>query len=171
MRKKPIVSIIMGSDSDLEVMKESSLVLEGFGIAHEVKILSAHRSPKLTSAFAEKAAGKGIKVIIAGAGGAAHLAGVVASHTTIPVIGVPMDTKALKGIDSLLSTVQMPSGIPVATVAIGKTGAKNAAILAAEILSLGDQALKKKLIAHKKSLVKIVKEKNKLLCQKPRCLK
>jgi len=171
MKNKPVVSIIMGSDSDLEVMRESSLVLKGFGIAHEVKILSAHRSPELTSVFAKKAGGKGIKVIIAGAGGAAHLAGVVASHTTIPVIGVPMDTKALKGIDSLLSTVEMPSGIPVATVAIGKTGAKNAAILAVEILALGDPALEKKLISHKKSLVKSVKEKNKLLCRKPRCLK
>jgi len=171
MKNKPVVSIIMGSDSDLEVMRESSLVLKGFGIAHEVKILSAHRSPELTSVFAKKAGGKGIKVIIAGAGGAAHLAGVVASYTTIPVIGVPMDTKALKGIDSLLSTVEMPSGIPVATVAIGKTGAKNAAILAVEILALGDPALEKKLISHKKSLVKSVKEKNKLLCRKPRCLK
>ena len=171
MSKKPIVSIIMGSDSDLAVMKESSLVLKDFGIAHEVKILSAHRSPELTSVFAKKCAGRGIKIIIAGAGGAAHLAGVVASLTTIPVIGVPMDTKALKGIDSLLSIVQMPSGIPVATVAIGKTGAKNAAILAVEILSIADPALSKKLSLHKKSLVKSVKEKNKLLCRKPKCLK
>ncbi len=157
------VSVIMGSDSDLDVMKETSKVLKGFGISHEVKILSAHRSPEITSAFAKNAAKRGIKVIIAGAGGAAHLAGVVASHTTLPVIGVPMDTKSLKGIDSLLSTVQMPSGVPVATVAIGRTGAKNAAILAAEILGLNHSGLRKKLEIHKKKLINSVKEKNKKL--------
>ena len=144
----------MGSDSDLETMKET--------------ILSAHRSPDMASDFAKGAAKKDTKVIIAAAGGAAHLAGVIASHTTLPVIGVPMDTKALKGIDSLLSTVQMPAGIPVATVAIGKAGAKNAAILAAEILGINDDTLRKKLKAHKKELVATVKKKNKALCRKQR---
>lgn len=160
MTKKPQVSVIMGSDSDLETMREATDILKELGITHEVKILSAHRSPGMTSLFAKNAERRGIKVIIAGAGGAAHLAGVVASHTTLPVIGVPMHTKILKGIDSLLSTVQMPSGVPVATVAIGKTGAKNAGLLAAEILSVGDKTLKNKLKAHKKKLVASVKEKN-----------
>jgi len=157
------VAVIMGSETDLSVMRECVNLLKGFGITHEVKILSAHRSPEMTSKFAKGADKKGIKVIIAGAGGAAHLAGVVASLTTLPVIGVPMDTKALKGIDSLLSTVQMPAGIPVATVAIGSSGAKNAAILAAEILSINKSALKKKLKNHRKKLVNSVKEKNKRL--------
>ena len=163
MAKKVQVSVIMGSDSDLNVMKETAHLLKELGVSYEVKILSAHRSPKMTSDFAEKAEKKGIKVIIAGAGGAAHLAGVIAGHTTLPVIGVPMDTKALKGIDSLLSTVQMPSGIPVATVAIGKSGAKNAAILATEILALNNASLRKKLKLHKAKLIKGVKLKNKRL--------
>lgn len=161
--EKPVVSVIMGSDSDLETMTEAVKVLKKFNIPHEVKILSAHRSPELTSVFAKAAETRGVKVIIAGAGGAAHLAGVVASLTTLPVIGVPMETKTLKGIDSLLSTVQMPSGIPVATVAIGKTGAKNAGILAAEILGITDSRIKAKLKAHKKELVETVKAKNKCL--------
>ncbi|MCQ9207216.1 MAG: 5-(carboxyamino)imidazole ribonucleotide mutase [Omnitrophica bacterium] len=163
MTKKPEVAVIMGSDSDLDTMKDATVLLKEFGIGHEVKILSAHRSPALTSEYAKKAEKKGIKVIIAGAGGAAHLAGVVASHTTLPVIGVPMDTKALKGIDSLLSTVQMPSGIPVATVAIGKAGAKNAGILAAQILGIGNPVLRKKLKAYKNKLVNTVKAKNEKL--------
>ena len=168
MTGKAEVAVIMGSDSDLDTMTETTRLLEEFGIPYEVKILSAHRSPRMTSDFAEKASERGIKVIIAGAGGAAHLAGVVASHTTLPVIGVPMETKALKGIDSLLSTVQMPAGIPVATVAIGKAGAKNAAILAAEILGINDDTLRNKLKTHKKELVTTVKKKNKGLCQKLR---
>ena len=161
MLKKPLVSVIMGSDSDLGVMKETLHLLQEFVIPYEVKILSAHRSPQLASRFAKTAERRGVKIIIAGAGGAAHLAGVIASYTTLPIIGVPMDTKALKGIDSLLSTVQMPSGVPVATVAIGAAGAKNAAILAAEILSLNDKALKKKLKLQKKKLVDAIKKKNK----------
>jgi len=161
MTKKPVVSIIMGSDSDLSTMEETIALLGRFGIPYEVKILSAHRSPGMTSLFATKAKSRGIKLIIAAAGGAAHLAGVIASHTTLPIIGVPMDTKALKGIDSLLATVQMPSGVPVATVAIGKPGAKNAAILAAQILSLNDNTLQRKLKTLKKELVESVKEKNK----------
>ena len=165
MKNKPIVSVIMGSDSDLDTMKETMHFLKEFGIPYEVKILSAHRSPGMASTFAKTAEKRGIKIVIAAAGGAAHLAGVIASHTILPVIGVPMDTKALKGIDSLLSTVQMPSGIPVATVAIGKAGAKNAAILAAQILGLNDPLLKKGLKTLKKELIKVVKNKNKTLKQ------
>jgi len=161
MAKKPLISIVMGSDSDFDTMKEAMDILAFFGIPHEVKILSAHRSPGLTSYFAKTAEKRGVKIVIAGAGGAAHLAGVIASLTSLPVIGVPMDTKALKGIDSLLSTVQMPAGIPVATVAIGKPGAKNAGILAVEILALENAVLRKKLKVHKKGLIKSVKEKNK----------
>jgi len=163
MIKKPLVSVIMGSDSDLDVMKETMYLLRKFDISYEPKILSAHRSPKMTVEFANAAEKKGVKIIIAGAGAAAHLAGVVASCTTLPVIGVPMDTKALKGIDSLLSTVQMPSGVPVATVAIGKSGAKNAAILAAEILALSDSSLRKKLKIFKRELAGAVRKKNKRL--------
>lgn len=160
MPKKKKVAIVMGSDSDLPTMAETTKVLEEYGIGYEVKILSAHRSPEDTAAFAKTARSKGFAVIIAAAGGAAHLAGVIASHTTLPVIGVPMETKELKGIDSLLSTVQMPSGVPVATVAIGKTGAKNAAILALEILAVTDRSAEKKLENLKKALVESVRSKN-----------
>lgn len=150
----------MGSDSDMEVMKEAAKTLDKFGIPYEIRILSAHRSPDMTSGFAKSARKKGIKVIIAGAGGAAHLAGIVAAHTTLPVIGVPMEGK-LNGLDSLLSTVQMPSGVPVATVAVGKAGAVNAAILAAEIMALSNKGIEKKLDDHKKGLARSVVEKNK----------
>jgi len=166
MIKKPTVSVIMGSDSDLPVMKGAIDVLDKFGIPHEVKVLSAHRSPKEVKNFAENARRNSIEVIIAGAGGAAHLAGVIASLTTLPVIGVPMETKHLKGIDSLFSTVQMPSGIPVATMAIGSAGAKNAGILAAQILALNNKALEKKLDMHKKELISEIKRKNKSLNKK-----
>lgn len=159
--KKLRVAIIMGSDSDLMTMNEAANVLQDYGIRYEIKILSAHRSPDDTVKFAKSARSKGFAVIIAGAGGAAHLAGVVASHTTLPVIGVPMETKELKGIDSLLSTVQMPSGVPVATVAIGKTGAKNAAILALEILGVTDKGVEKKLDNLKRSLIESIRSKNK----------
>jgi phosphoribosylaminoimidazole carboxylase PurE protein len=162
MKKKPLVSIIMGSDSDLPVMTEASAALKKFGIAHEVKIFSAHRSPDKTASFAKSAKKRGIKVIIAGAGGAAHLAGVVAAHTTLPVIGVPMESK-LDGLDSLLSTVQMPSGVPVATVAIGKAGAANAGILAAEIIGISNSAINKKIEQHKKELVRKIDAKNRKL--------
>lgn len=160
MKKRPLVAIIMGSDSDLSVMSEAAKVLDENKISYAVKILSAHRSPEDTAEFARSARGNGFKVIIAGAGGAAHLAGVTASLTTLPVIGVPMETKELKGIDSLFSVVQMPSGIPVAAVTIGKTGAKNAAILALEILSLSDKRIEKSLGAFKKSLADHVRKKN-----------
>lgn len=146
------VAIIMGSQSDLETMNEAAYILKKFGIGYEMKVLSAHRAPKEVVKFSTNSHKKGIKVIIAGAGGAAHLAGVIASHTTLPVIGVPMDTRSLAGIDSLLSTVQMPAGVPVATVAIGKSGAKNAGILAAQILALSDRALSAKLSDYKKEL-------------------
>jgi len=151
----------MGSDSDLPVMGEAEKILDDFGVPYERKILSAHRSPDDVARFAKGAKKNGIRVIIAGAGGAAHLAGVVASLTTVPVIGVPMETKELKGIDSLFSIVQMPSGVPVATVTIGRTGAKNAAILAIEILSLQDKKLEKKLENFKKKLAEAVRKKNK----------
>jgi len=157
---KPLVSIVMGSDSDLEVMREAAKALEEFGIAYEMDITSAHRSPARTSEFARQAADRGIKVIIAGAGGAAHLAGVIAAETTLPVIGVPMPSSSLQGLDALLATVQMPAGIPVATLAIGKAGATNAGILAAQILALSDPAIAEKLIAHKEKLARSVEEKS-----------
>lgn len=160
MNKKPLIAIIMGSDSDLPTMGEAAKVLDENKIPYEVKILSAHRSPEDTAKFARLARKNGLKVIIAGAGGAAHLAGVVASLTTLPVIGVPMETNELKGLDSLFSIVQMPSGIPVATVTIGKTGAKNAAILALQILSLSDKRIEKNLEAFKASLAAFVRKKN-----------
>ncbi len=163
MTKQPLVSIVMGSDSDLEVMREAAKALDDFGIAYEMDITSAHRSPARTSEFARQAAGRGIKVIIAGAGGAAHLAGVIAAETTLPVIGVPMPSSPLQGLDALLATVQMPAGIPVATLAIGKAGATNAGILAAQILALSDPALARKIIEHKEKLARGVEEKSKKL--------
>lgn len=158
---RPKVAIIMGSTSDLPVMSEAENMLKSFGLRSEVKVLSAHRTPLATINYAVSARQKGIKVIIAGAGGAAHLAGVIAAHTILPVIGVPMTTTHLKGIDSLFSTVQMPSGVPVATMAIGKSGAKNAAILAAEVLALEDEKLHKKLLQFKKKLAASIKKKTK----------
>jgi phosphoribosylaminoimidazole carboxylase PurE protein len=161
MPKKPLVAVIMGSDSDLPVMKEASKILSDFNIPFELKVLSAHRSPDLAAKFAKSAREKGLKVIIAGAGGAAHLAGVIASHTTLPVIGVPIESKYLKGIDSLFSTVQMPGGIPVSCMSIGKSGAKNAAIAAAEILGTSDRKVQKALEGFKKGMEKKIKKKNK----------
>src|SRR5213082_2818042 len=160
---KPVVSIVMGSDSDLEIMREAGKALEGFGIAYELDVTSAHRSPDRTAEYARRAAGRGVRVIIAGAGGAAHLAGVIAAHTTLPVIGVPIPSTSLNGMDSLLATVQMPAGIPVATVAIGKPGATNAGILAAQIIGLADEAIAKKLEAHKAKLAAGVEEKSRKL--------
>jgi 5-(carboxyamino)imidazole ribonucleotide mutase len=160
---KPQVSIVMGSDSDLDIMREAGKALEEFGIQYEIDVTSAHRSPDRTADYARKVAGRGIKVIIAGAGGAAHLAGVIAAHTTLPVIGVPIPSTSLNGMDSLLATVQMPAGIPVATVAIGKPGATNAGILAAQIIGLASAAVDKKLTAHKEKLADGVEEKSKKL--------
>lgn len=162
-KRNPIVAVIMGSDSDLPTMKETSIILSEFKVPFEIKILSAHRSPELTTKYVKAAYNKGIKVIIAGAGAAAHLAGVIASHTTLPVIGVPMETTHLKGIDSLFSTVQMPGGIPVACMSIGKSGAKNAALLALQILALNNIKIRNNLVSYKKGLVKSVVKKNKKL--------
>ncbi len=163
MSAKPLVAIVMGSDSDLEIMREAGKALEEFGIAYEMDVTSAHRSPARTSHFARSAAERGIKVIIAGAGGAAHLAGVIAAETTLPVIGVPIPSTSLGGLDSLLATVQMPAGIPVATVAVGKAGATNAGILAAQMLALGDPELAHKMKGHKEKLARGVEEKSKKL--------
>ena len=160
---KALVSIVMGSDSDLEIMREAAKALEEFGITYEIDITSAHRSPDRTADYARKAAGRGVRVIIAGAGGAAHLAGVIAAHTTLPVIGVPIPSTSLQGMDSLLATVQMPAGIPVATVAIGKPGATNAGILAAQIMGVADVSIAKKLEAYKEKLARGVEEKSKKL--------
>jgi phosphoribosylamine--glycine ligase len=158
---QPRVAIVMGSDSDLSIMNEASAVLKEFGIPHEIQVMSAHRSPEIVSRFMSNAQSRGYQVIIAGAGGAAHLAGVCAAHTTLPVIGVPIDSTSLQGLDALLATVQMPAGIPVATVAVGKAGARNAGILAAQILSLSDKTLAEKLEKFKKQLADGVVEKNK----------
>ncbi len=158
-----IVSIVMGSDSDLEIMREAAKALDEFGVAYEMDVTSAHRSPDRTADYARKAAGRGIRVIIAGAGGAAHLAGVIAAHTTLPVIGVPIPSTSLNGMDSLLAIVQMPAGIPVATVAIGKPGATNAGILAAQILGLADKAIAAKLDAYKEKLASGVEQKSQKL--------
>ena len=164
MKKKP-VAIVMGSDSDLPIMQEAIKILEEFKVGYEITIASAHRSPDLTAAFAKNAAQKGHEVIIAGAGAAAHLAGVIASKTTLPVIGVPIDSSSLKGLDSLLSTVQMPGGVPVAGMAIGKAGAKNAAIYAVQILALKYPELKKKLTHYKKRLASGIAQKARQLSQ------
>ena len=150
MKTRPRVGILMGSDSDWPVMGQAAKTLENFGVPWEARVLSAHRSPELLRRYATTAASRGLKTIIAGAGGAAHLAGVIAAHTTLPVIGVPINSKSLKGLDSLLSTVQMPSGVPVATVAIDQ--AANAAILAVQYLALGDRRLQRALLAHKRRL-------------------
>jgi phosphoribosylaminoimidazole carboxylase PurE protein len=148
---KPIVSVVMGSESDLGIVKETLEILKNFRIAFEAKVLSAHRTPKELINYVEDCPKRGIKVFIAAAGGAAALAGVIAAHATLPVIGIPIETKTLKGLDSLLSTVQMPSGIPVACVAIGKSGARNAALLAAEILGIGDKKIAAQLAAYRKA--------------------
>jgi 5-(carboxyamino)imidazole ribonucleotide mutase len=141
----PLVAIIMGSTSDWETMRHAAEMLEKFSVAHECRVVSAHRTPELMAQFAREAAGRGIQVIIAGAGGAAHLPGMVAAQTPLPVLGVPVESKVLRGVDSLLSIVQMPAGIPVATLAIGEAGAKNAGLLAVSILALQDAELRKAL--------------------------
>jgi phosphoribosylaminoimidazole carboxylase PurE protein len=154
---------VMGSDSDLDIMRDAAKTLEEFGIEYEIDVTSAHRSPERTAEYARKAAARGVRVIIAGAGGAAHLAGVIAAHTSLPVIGVPIPSTSLQGMDSLLATVQMPAGIPVATVAIGKPGATNAGILAAQILAVSSEPLARKLGEHKKKLANSVDEKSRKL--------
>ncbi|MDI6774594.1 MAG: 5-(carboxyamino)imidazole ribonucleotide mutase [Verrucomicrobiota bacterium] len=150
---KPVeVALVMGSDSDWPTVKEAAVALKDFGIACEAQVISAHRTPDRAAEFAKKAAGRGIKVIIAAAGGAAHLGGALAAHTTLPVIGLPIKSGALNGIDALLAIVQMPAGIPVATVTLGSAGPVNAAVLAAEVLALGNAGLRRKLDAYKKRL-------------------
>lgn len=157
---KPVVGIVMGSDSDAPVMSEASRVLKEFGVAHEMVIASAHRSPRRTMLYASHAEKRGLKILICGAGHAAHLAGVVAAHTTVPVIGVPIDSSSLKGLDSILSTIQMPGGVPVAAMAIGKAGAVNAGLLAVEILAVSNGTLRKKLGVYRKKLERQIAQKD-----------
>ena len=157
---KSLISIIMGSDSDLPTMKYAIEIIEEFSIPYEIKVISAHRTPDLMFEYAESAKSRGIKVIIAGAGGSAHLPGMTAAKTVLPVIGVPVESKSLKGIDSLLSIVQMPKGVPVATVAIGSSGAANAGILAAQIIGLMDEKIQEKIQQKRKNIEKIIKSIN-----------
>ena len=160
---KPLIGILMGSDSDLSVMEEASKILNNFGIGHEIIVSSAHRSPERTRKYVTGASKRGIKILIAGAGAAAHLAGVVAAETTLPVIGVPIGSSPLNGLDALLSTTQMPGGVSVAGMAIGKAGAKNAGVLAVQILALNDKNLHKKLLKFKKNQAKEVERKSRAL--------
>lgn len=165
MSKTPLVSIVMGSQSDLETLQQAADIFKEFGVPYEMRIISAHRTPDAAHRFALSAEERGIKLIIAGAGKAAHLAGVMASLTILPVIGVPMTTSDLGGLDSLLSTVQMPGGIPVATVAIGKAGAKNAALLAVAILAQQDKELRSRLVAYREEMTRTVEEADRALCK------
>ena len=158
MKNQPLVAIVMGSQSDLDILKEAATVLMEFGVRHELRVISAHRTPEIAREFAISAKDRGLKVIIAGAGKAAHLAGVLASMTILPVIGVPMPTSDLGGLDSLLSTVQMPGGIPVPTVAIGKAGAKNAALFAVAVLALANDDLQARLVAYRERMAREVAE-------------
>jgi 5-(carboxyamino)imidazole ribonucleotide mutase len=160
--KQPValVGIVMGSDTDYPVMSEAGKTLEKFGVPYEIEVVSAHRTPARAHEYATTAVARGLKVVIAAAGGAAHLAGVMAANTTLPVIGVPMATNTLGGLDALLATVQMPAGIPVASMAIDKAGAVNAAIFAAQILAASDSEMARKLVAHKEELVRSVAQKN-----------
>jgi len=163
----PVVSVAMGSDSDFPIMSEAIKVLEDFRVPYEVFLTSAHRSPERTTSFAKNAAKRGIKVIIVGAGAAAHLAGVIASQTLLPVIGIPIDATALGGIDALLSIAQMPGGVPVATMAVGKAGAKNAALLAVRILAVEDNGLEKKLRVFIQNMAREIEKKQEhLTCRK-----
>jgi phosphoribosylaminoimidazole carboxylase PurE protein len=166
MPKEPLVGIVMGSDSDWPVMQNCVETLKRFEIPHEVSVRSAHRTPDDCAAYAKQASSRGLKVLIAAAGGAAHLAGVIAAHTVLPVIGVPISATPLQGVDSLYSTVQMPPGIPVATVAIGDFGAVNAAILAAQMLALQDEDMRARLTAYKAEMVEKVGKKNQALLEK-----
>ena len=157
----PVVAILMGSDSDLPTMAECARVLEDYKVPYDIRVLSAHRSPEEAAAYAREAAERGLRVIIAGAGGAAHLAGAMAAHSTLPVIGVPLDSSPLGGFDALLATVQMPPGVPVSTMGVGKSGATNAGILAVQIIALADDALATKLTEYKAKLEVTVAEKSK----------
>jgi phosphoribosylamine--glycine ligase len=156
---KALVGIVMGSDSDLPIMEEAKKALAEFGIPSEMTVASAHRTPKKAHDYSSTARERGIKVLIAGAGGAAHLAGVLAASTTLPVIGVPIDATSLNGLDALLSTVQMPPGVPVATVSVGKWGGRNAGILAAQMIGIADEGIAAKLVEFKEKMAKSVEEK------------
>lgn len=160
----PVVGIIMGSDSDLPTMQDAAAVLDEFGVPYEMKIVSAHRTPDMMAKYGKTAHTRGIRIIIAGAGGAAHLPGMTASHTPLPVIGVPIRTKSMDGLDSLLSIAQMPAGVPVATVAVGN--GKNAGLLAVEMLAMTDLALQKKILGYKKKMAKESAAKNAVLKNK-----
>jgi phosphoribosylaminoimidazole carboxylase PurE protein len=163
VRAKPRVGILMGSDSDLEVMRETEKRLDYFGIAYETRIMSAHRTPDKAAKYAGNAQQRGLEVIIAGAGAAAHLAGAIAANTTLPVIGIPIDSSSLKGLDALLATVQMPAGIPVATMAIGKAGAANAGIFAAQMVARKDSRVAAKLAEFKKEMAAGVEDRDRKL--------
>jgi phosphoribosylaminoimidazole carboxylase PurE protein len=166
-KEKVLVSVVMGSDSDLPIMTEAAKILEEFTIGHELILTSAHRTPERTTKFAKAAAKRGVKVIIVGAGAAAHLAGVIAAQTPLPVIGIPIDATSLHGLDALLSTIQMPGGVPVACMAIGKAGAKNAALFAIRILALADKSIDSKLSAHIQKMAREVEKKQEnLSCRK-----
>jgi 5-(carboxyamino)imidazole ribonucleotide mutase len=158
MSVDPLVAVVMGSKSDWEAMRETAGTLAEFGVPHELRVLSAHRTPAETAAYASRAEERGIEVIIAAAGGAAHLAGVMAAHTIVPVLGVPMESAALKGLDSLLSTVQMPGGVPVGTLGIGKAGAKNAALLAVAMLAVSHPEYREKLRSYRAAQARKVLE-------------
>ncbi len=161
--KQPKVGILMGSDSDLEVMREAEKRLDSFGIVYETRIMSAHRTPEIAAKYAAGAERRGLEIIICGAGAAAHLAGAIAAHTTLPVIGIPIDSSSLKGLDALLATVQMPAGIPVATMAIGKAGAANAGIFAAQIVGRTDAKVAAKLVQFKKDMASAVEARDRKL--------
>jgi len=161
LMSKPVVGILMGSDSDLPIMQEAAAMLQEFGVEYEMTIASAHRTPKKVLEYGVGAERRGIKVIIAGAGWAAHLAGVIASHTTLPVIGVPIDSSPLKGLDALLATVQMPGGVPVATMSIGKSGAKNSGVFAAQIIATSDVKIANRLKVFRVEMERDVEEKAK----------
>lgn len=156
--EKPLVGIVMGSASDRSIMEEAGGILERFGVPYEMTVASAHRSPERAKEYARSAHKRGLKVIIAGAGGAAHLAGSIAAETVLPVIGVPIDSSPLKGIDALLATVQMPGGVPVATMAVGKAGARNAGLLAVQILALDKPGLHEKLLEYKEDMARQVEK-------------
>lgn len=163
MTKKPVVGILMGSDSDVPTMQEAEAVLKEHGVPHEIRILSAHRAPEETARYAKTARSRGLKVIIAGAGGAAHLAGALSAHTTLPVIGVPLTGTVFQGTDAFLATLQMPPGVPVATVSVGQWGAKNAGLLALRILALSDRRLAQRLESLKGSMRRAVLAKDRAL--------
>ncbi len=159
MSKKPLVGILMGSDSDYDIMVEAAKALDQFGVPFEMTVSSAHRTPERTSRYVSSAKERGLKVLIAGAGAAAHLAGVMAAETTLPIVGVPIDATSLNGMDALLAMVQMPAGMPVATMAVGKAGARNAGILATQMLALADDGLAEKLVAFKMEMAAGVEKK------------